>query len=159
MLKTTLKNPSLACHRIEPMAKVKTFLDSIGRNSKQSRKIYNLGLGHFQNFLDNDYNEKSKQPFTLTVETILQPLVQNEIDLYGLLDGFVSYLMTLIFNLKLNPLSDSESQSSLSVNTIMVYLTAIKSYLAYYDIDVIPSKFKRRVKIPKMPREDGELGI
>ena len=33
---------------------------------------------------------------------------------------------------------------------------AVRSYLAYYDIDIIPSKFKRKVKMPKMYREDEE---
>jgi integrase len=35
-------------------------------------------------------------------------------------------------------------------------MAAIRSYLAYYDIDIIPSKFKRKVKMPKMYREDEE---
>ena len=30
----------------------------------------------------------------------------------------------------------------------------LRSYFAYYDIDVIPSKFKRKVKMPKAYRED-----
>jgi integrase len=32
----------------------------------------------------------------------------------------------------------------------------LKSLLAYYDIDIIPSKFKRKVKMPKSYREDEE---
>jgi integrase len=35
-------------------------------------------------------------------------------------------------------------------------MAAIRSYLAYYDVDIIPSKFKRRVKLPKSYREDEE---
>ena len=37
-----------------------------------------------------------------------------------------------------------------------LYLAAVKSYFGYYDIDVIPAKFRRRVKMPKLPREDEE---
>ena len=37
-----------------------------------------------------------------------------------------------------------------------MYIAAIRSYLAYYDIDIIPSKFKRKVKMPKHYREDEE---
>jgi integrase len=44
----------------------------------------------------------------------------------------------------------------LSVRSIRLYLTGLRSYFAYYDIDVIPSKFKRRVKMPKVYREDEE---
>jgi integrase len=32
----------------------------------------------------------------------------------------------------------------------------VRSYLAYYDIDILPSKFRRKVKIPKMYREGEE---
>jgi integrase len=38
----------------------------------------------------------------------------------------------------------------------MAHLIGIKSYLAYYDIDIIPSKFKRKVKVPKEAKEDEE---
>jgi integrase len=44
----------------------------------------------------------------------------------------------------------------LSVNGIILYLTAVRSYFGYYDIDVITSKFKRKVKMPKVGREDEE---
>ena len=40
--------------------------------------------------------------------------------------------------------------------SISVYVTALRSYFAYYDIDVIPSKFKRKVRMPKIYREDEE---
>ncbi len=45
---------------------------------------------------------------------------------------------------------------NLTSASIKLYGAAISSYLAYYDIDIIPSKFRRRVKIPKMYREDEE---
>jgi hypothetical protein len=35
-------------------------------------------------------------------------------------------------------------------------MAAVRSYLAYYDVDVISSIFKRRVKTPKSYREDEE---
>jgi len=73
-------------------------------------------------------------------ETILQPLSKNEINVYELLDSFIPFLMAL----------------KLSVKSIRIYLTAVRSYFAYYDIDVIPSKFRRRVKVPKAYREDEE---
>jgi integrase len=62
--------------------------------------------------------------------------------MYTLLDGFVSYLMKEVPNL--------------TSNSIKLYMAAMRSYLAYYDIDVIPSKFRRKVKMPKLYREDEE---
>jgi integrase len=38
----------------------------------------------------------------------------------------------------------------------MAHLVGIKSFLAYHDVDIIPSKFKRKVKLPKEAREDEE---
>ena len=70
----------------------------------------------------------------------MEPLNRNEINVYELLDNFVSFLMAL----------------KLSANSIQLYMAAIRSYLAYYDVDIIPSKFKRRVKLPKSYREDEE---
>ena len=127
------RNPSLTRYRIESLSKVKVFLDSIERNSRESRNAYHRGLIHFQNFLDEKYP-------TLTVESILQPLIRNEINTYELLDNFVPFLIKL----------------KLAVNSITLYMTAVRSYFAYYDIDVIPSKFKRKVKMPKVFREDEE---
>ena len=37
-----------------------------------------------------------------------------------------------------------------------MYVTALRSYSAYCDIDVIPSKFRRKVRMPKIYREDEE---
>jgi integrase len=74
------------------------------------------------------------------LETILKPLGKNKINRYELLDGFVSYLQTF----------------DLTPSSIKLYVASIRSYFAYYDIDVIPSKFKRKVKMPKSYREDEE---
>jgi hypothetical protein len=124
MLKTRLKDLSLTRHRVEAFAKVKVFLNSIERNSQDTKNANHLGLTHFQNFLDQKYPTQTQsqtqiqsQSQTLTtivtVETILQLLAKNEINVYALLDGFVSFLMTL----------------KLSVNSIILNLTAVKSYL------------------------------
>jgi predicted RecB family nuclease len=83
--KSTQK-PVIDRHRIESMGEVKTFLDSIERNSSQARRTYHLRLSYFQDFLDSR---------SLTLETILQPLIKNQIDLYELLDEFVAYLVIL----------------------------------------------------------------
>jgi integrase len=94
------------------------------RNSTSSRYVYQSGLIHFQGFLSQkfpDYN----------LETILKPLLEDKISRYEVLDGFVSYLQT---------------SSNLTRSSIKLYIASIRSYFAYYDIDIIPSKFKRKVK-------------
>jgi integrase len=46
--------------------------------------------------------------------------------------------------------------SSITPTSIKLYIAAVRSYLSYYDIDIIPSKFRRKVKMPKLYREDEE---
>jgi integrase len=114
---------------------VLTFLSSIERNSLKSRYTYQHGLIQFQRFLSKKYSNYNLQ-------TILKPLAENKINLYELLDIFVSYLQT--------------TNGTLTPSSIKLYMASIRSYFAYNDIDVIPSKFKRKVKMPKSYREDEE---
>jgi site-specific recombinase XerD len=74
----------------------------------------------------------------LNLETVLVSLQRQEIHIYELLDNFVSYLL----------------KQNLSMPSIILYVSEVKSYFAYYDIDVIPSKFKHKVKMPKHYREN-----
>jgi integrase len=113
--------------------RVTTFLSNMERNSASSRHAYQNGLIHFQKLLSQNYP-------SYNLETILKPLAENKINPYELLDGFVSYLQSL----------------NLTPSSIKLYVASIRSYFAYCDIDVIPSKFKRKVKMPKSYREDEE---
>jgi integrase len=92
--------------------------------------VYEAGIIYFYSFLTQGLNH--------SVETILDPLGRSEINVYELFDGFVAFLMS----------------SGLSIPSIRLYVSAIRSYLAYHDIDVIPSKFKRKVRMPRLYRED-----
>jgi integrase len=115
--------------RYSKLPKVRTFLDSIKRNSAASEQAYLNGLRTFQRFLDT---------MDLNLEAILVSLQRLEINVYELLDRFISYLL----------------QQNLSIPSISLYVSAVKSYFAYYDIDVIPSRFKHKVKMPKHYRKD-----
>ena len=115
---------------------VTKFLDSIGRNSPQSKRIYGFGLSHFQCFLYNVYGADC------SIDSIIDSLTTNKINVYTLLDDFVSHL------------TGKGESSKLSANSISLYVVAVRSYLSYHDIDIVPAKFKRRVKLPKNHRED-----
>jgi integrase len=115
---------------------VNVFLASMLRNSLKSKYAYKYGLAHFQTFIGQKYPQYN-------IETILKPLSTNQLlDVYSLLDEFITYLIN--------------SNPDLTANSIKLYIGSIRSYLAYHDIDVIPSKFKRKVKMPKVYREDEE---
>ena len=130
-----MKQRSLTRTKIAELPKVSVFLDSIGRNSTSSEKTYLNGLVCFQKFLSQNENLKH-----YSIETIVTPLLKQEINLYELFDRFVSFLISL----------------DLSVSSIKLYIAGLKSFLAYHDIDVVPSKFKRKVKMPKAYKEDEE---
>ena len=121
--------------QITDLPKVSAFLSSISRNSIQSKYAYQYGLTHLQKFIAQKFP-------SYNLETILGPLSRNEINLYEMLEGFVCYMKST------NP--------NLTANSLKLYMVSVRSYLAYYDIDVIPSKFKRKVKMPKVYREDEE---
>ena len=115
--------------------KVREFLNGVARNSLQSEKTYGIGLTQFQRFLKNKFLAQEAN-----LETIIQRLISNEISIYTLLDNFVSFLLN----------------EGLSPNSISIYVTAVKSYFAFYDIDIVSSKFKKKVRLPKYHREDEE---
>jgi integrase len=69
-------------------------------------------------------------------------LSENKVNVYELLDNFVSFVLA--------------SKSEITPRSLALYLAAIRSYFAFYDIDIIPSKFRRKVKVPKLYREDEE---
>jgi integrase len=128
MLKSNLEN-------IDNFPKVKKFLDKIEINSKNSRLSFFTGLTHFNNFIVKNYP-------SFNLETIISKIADNEINVYDLLDSFVTYIM--------------EERKGISPSSITNYVTAARSYLGYYDIDIIQSKFRRKVRMPKIYREDEE---
>jgi integrase len=127
----------VAVNELLKIPHVKAFLDSTGRNSIKTRKSYASALAHLQNFLNQKYHGYN-------CETILKPLVENKINIYELLDSFVSYILMIM----------TITNTKISSKSVTFYLAALRSYFAYYDVDVIPSKFRRKVKVPKVTRED-----
>lgn len=130
----------LQLREVSHLPKVQKFLDSTARSSLKTMKVYKIGLSYFQTFLSDT------QGIYNNLESILEPLIKNEINIYSLMDDFVSFILT------------KTEKAGLSSNSLRIYLAAIRSYFAYYDIDIVAAKFKRRVKIPKFRRDD-ELAI
>jgi integrase len=117
------------------LPKLAAFLNSVERNSIGSKNAYFSGLRHLNNFISRDYSNYD-------CETILQPILKNKINIYEFFERFISYLL--------------ETRIGITPKSISLYVTAVRSYFAYYDIDVIPAKFRRKVRMPKIYREDEE---
>ena len=124
---------------LQEQSKVQDFLNSVARNSEKTRQLYGFGLTHFQSFLSTDDSDRRYSQFT--AGSILSVLSNNQINVYTLIDDFVSYLV-------------SKHRNKLSPNAVALYVAALRSYLLYHDIDIVPAKFKRRVKLPKNHREN-----
>jgi integrase len=123
---------------IQEQSKVQDFLNSIARNSERTKKLYGFALAHFQTFLSSD-ERYSKY----IVNNILGPVLKNQINVYSLMDNFVSHLI-------------SKHETKLSSSSVSSYVGAVRSYFQYHDIDIVSAKFKRRVKLPKNYKEDEE---
>jgi hypothetical protein len=119
ILRVVLKSSLSGDLEFANLLKVKSFLDSIGRNSIKSKTSYFTGLRHLHNFVTSKYPEYN-------CESILEPLANNQINVYELLDSFISNLL--------------EERKGITPKSLSLYVTTIRSYFAYYDIDVLPSK-------------------
>jgi hypothetical protein len=80
------------------------------------------------------YQNQNQNNYNCNCETILEPLSENRINIYEFFDGIVSYILG--------------TKPEIIPGSLALYLAAIRSYFAFYDIDVNPSKFRRRVKVP-----------
>ncbi|HEY7569780.1 MAG TPA: site-specific integrase [Nitrososphaeraceae archaeon] len=116
---------------VERYTKSRGFLDSIGNNSIRTRNNYATGLVHLQRFLCFQFNGEHN------LDSIIDLIIGKQINVYELLDNFVSFECS------------KKDQDRNKPQSLKTHLIGIKSYFAYYDIDIIPSKFKRKVKIPK----------
>jgi hypothetical protein len=120
-----------AIHRqIEHLPRVRKFLASLERNSGKTSIGYKTSVAYFQDFLSKNYDCDS--------ESILDLILSKKVDVYSLLDEFIGFMQT-------------KTVTHASINQ---YVASIRSYLGYYDIDIVPSKFKRRVRTPKVFHED-----
>ena len=113
--------------QVASLKSVRTFLESKSRNSTSTPKTYLTALFHFNNFLSPNR----------TAETIIQSLAQGETNVYELLDSFLA-----------------GQSKKVSTKTLRLHLAAVVSYLGYHDIDIVPAKFKKKVTVPKLRRED-----
>jgi integrase len=114
------------------------FLNAIATNSVSTQKTYAASLLQFQLYLDTR-SEK------YTLDSVIKPILAGEIDVYETLDEFVGFLVNMI---------SEETHKHLTNKSINLYVGAVRSYLAYRNIDITPQKFKNKVKIPKIGREE-----
>jgi integrase len=122
------------------LSKVVDFLSSMNRQSNQTAFCYSFALDHFNRFLEQKYKDNG-----YNIQTILEPLKNNDMDIGELLDRFVSYLQ-----------NDTINAHDLSAKSVRMYVAAARSYLSYYRIEISNISFKCRVKMPRIYHDDEE---
>jgi integrase len=135
----------LSKYKSRGLIDVADFLSNKARRSKRTAVAFSFGLDHFNNFIVRNYN-------SYNIQTILEPIKEEgkkkkqiNVDVYKLLNQFVSYLQ-----------NDTTNGHDLSPKSVKLYMTAAKSYLAYNDIELTPTKFKNRVTMPTVYHEGEE---
>jgi len=113
--------------------RVNEFLEAKGRNSISSKAAYASALKHLGHVIDDKYSLYNN-------DNIIDAILNKEVDVYELVNNFISYAMN----------------RNISPKSIKAYTSALKSYFGWFDIDIIPNKFKRRVTLPKINRTEEE---
>lgn len=116
---------------IESLPMVQEFLSAKARGSINGNIGYKTALTYVHQFLSVKYSG-------MTLETIISSFNSKSIDVYKFLNEFVAFLET----------------KNVSVSSMVQYMTSVKSYLQFHDIDIVPYKFKKRVIFPKIPDEE-----
>jgi hypothetical protein len=103
------------------------FLESVARNSRNSKAIYETGLKHFQRFIVGSVSTSNNYQ-NYNVESIITAIqAGGAINVYELMDGLVSYFVVRLSH-----------KQYIAPTSIFLYVHAVKSYLLYHDIDINP---------------------
>jgi integrase len=125
-------------YRTRGLTAVADFLTAKARKSKRTVLTFSFVIDYLNKFIEQNYSGYN-------IQTILTPIKKGDIDIYKLLNDFVSYLQ-----------NDTTNCRDLSPATFNLYISAAKSYFVFNDIDISFSKFKYRVSLPTVHRQDEE---
>lgn len=117
--------PQSAYDKTDSQAIIK-YIKSIAASNKRTGYEYFGRLCIFEEFIKSNHN------FTVDELTIKKTFVT---DIYDLLSAYVSYLI---------------NRGNLSNSSIKNRVINVKNFLEFYDIDINPYKFKKRVKVPRV---------
>jgi integrase len=109
------------------------YINSIGAMNKRTAHEYYLILTNFQGFVISSYKT--------TVDDIITKINRDSEDPYEILSSYVTYLQT---------------SCNISTLTLKNRVIAVKNFLEYHDVDISPRKFKLKVKMPKIVRQNKE---
>jgi predicted transport protein len=109
------------------------YIRNVGAMNKKTAYEYYIRLTTFQGFLINNYK--------VNLDDIITNLNEGIEDPYEILSGYVAYLQT---------------GYNISALTLKIRIITAKNFLEYCDVDISPRKFKLKVKIPRVVRQNKE---
>src|SRR5215216_4524635 len=101
------------------------YIKATSESNQQTGREYKSRLTKFEEYCNSRYN------FNLDDLLVSKTF---KVDVYDLLSGYVSYLIT---------------KANYANLTIKQRVVTARNFLEYYDIEISPRKFKYKVKIPK----------
>ena len=113
------------------------YIRSISAMNKRTAREYYLRLLGFQEFVNNRHRTNNQTEATL--DNVIANIKEGSEDVYEVLGDFVSYLQT---------------KYSISVVTVKQKVVTVKNFFEYCDVDISPRKFKLKVKLPRVIRQN-----
>ncbi len=110
---------------------VAEYIDSIEASNRSTARLYRFRLNIFNSFSLRKYKTHS--------DNLVQEIKQGRKDPYQVLNAFIQYL---------------QEYHNLSPITLKQHVVIAKNFLEYHDVDIIPRKFKLKVKMPKVVRKN-----
>jgi hypothetical protein len=114
---------------------VADFLQTKARRSVKTALTFWNSLVYLNNY--------TKARYGLDLQNIVPAIRENKVDVYSLVNSFITYLQ-----------KETVNGSELQPRTIILYVAAVKSFLVYTDVDISSAKFRYRVSLPPLYKED-----
>jgi integrase len=116
---------------------VRKFIDSLASANTNTACEYQKRLDYFGRFL--------KYKYSLSFDELVGVLNSNQsssINVYDLLSSYVAYLQ--------------RKEVIPSAGTIKAWVTTIKNFLEYWDVEISPKKFKLKVRLLRVVKKSKE---
>jgi site-specific recombinase XerD len=99
--------------------------------SKSTAYVYRARLNDFRGFITKDFGNN------LSIDDLLSKIKNGNENPYDTLNGYAAYL----------------TNRNVSALTLKQHIVTVKNFFEYCDIDIIPRRFKLKVKLPKVIRK------
>ena len=142
MITTTTNNKSIGSRYLA------NYIRNVQQASKGTAAQYEYRLLKFEKYVmtmsskeeRQERQQQQDQELIITLDDVINELKKNgnnnnKIDPYELLSGFVAYL--------------EEEEDIENPNTIRYFVSTVRNFLEFNDIEISPRKFKLKVRLPK----------